>query len=118
MLVVHQHCARPRDLRSARNPRRQLRSRGLWGEERVKQVFRDVCVDAHYAEYEADAYARMNALTDAVPEETSPSGDAVLRRSSAFIQKKMTSAQSNCNFRFNQSYTGSIFALEGVVHTL
>ena len=58
-------------------------------EERVKQVFRDVGVDAQYAKYEADAYARINALINAVPEETSPSGDAVLRRSvfRVFLEK-------------------------------
>jgi farnesyl diphosphate synthase len=58
-------------------------------EERVKQVFRDVGVDAQYAEYEANAYARINALIDAVPEVTSPSGDALLRRSvfHVFLEK-------------------------------
>ena len=58
-------------------------------EARVKQVFRDVGVDAQYAEYEADAYARINALIDAVPEVTSPCGDAVLRRSvfRVFLEK-------------------------------
>jgi hypothetical protein len=46
-----------------------------------------VGVDAQYAEYEADAaaYARINALIDAVPESDEPlrgiAGDAVLRRS-------------------------------------
>jgi farnesyl diphosphate synthase len=50
-------------------------------EARVKQVFRDVGVDAQYAEYEANAYARINALIDAIPEVTSPCGGAVLRRS-------------------------------------
>jgi farnesyl diphosphate synthase len=55
----------------------------------VKQVFRDVGVDAQYDEYEADAYARINALIDAVPEVTSPCGDAVLRRSvfRVFLEK-------------------------------
>jgi hypothetical protein len=52
-------------------------------------VFRDVGVDAQYAKYEADAYARINSLINAVPEETSPSGDAVLRRSvfRVFLEK-------------------------------
>lgn len=55
----------------------------------MKKVFRDVGVDAQYAKYEADAYARINALIDAVPEVTSPSGDAVLRRSvfRVFLEK-------------------------------
>ena len=44
-------------------------------------LFRDVGVDAQYAYYEANAYARINAFTDAVPELMSPCGDAVLRRS-------------------------------------
>ncbi|KAN0124348.1 farnesyl diphosphate synthase [Russula decolorans] len=58
-------------------------------EARVKQVFRDVGVDAQYAEYEADAYTRINALIDAVPEVTSPCGDAVLHRSvfRVFLEK-------------------------------
>ena len=58
-------------------------------EERVKQVFREVGVDEKYAQYEAEAYARINALIDAVPEVTSPSGDAVLRRSvfRVFLEK-------------------------------
>lgn len=58
-------------------------------EARVKQVFHDVGVDAQYAEYEADSYARINALIDAVPEVTSPCGDAVLRRSvfRVFLEK-------------------------------
>jgi farnesyl diphosphate synthase len=49
-------------------------------EARVKEVFSEIGVDAMYSEYEADAYARINALIDSVPEATSPSGDAVLRR--------------------------------------
>jgi farnesyl diphosphate synthase len=49
-------------------------------EARVKQVFREVGVDASYAEYEAQVYARINALIDAVPEVRSPCGEAVLRR--------------------------------------
>ncbi|KAH9979426.1 farnesyl diphosphate synthase [Lactifluus volemus] len=49
-------------------------------EARVKEVFSEIGVDAMYSEYEADAYARINALIDSVPETTSPSGDAVLRR--------------------------------------
>jgi farnesyl diphosphate synthase len=58
-------------------------------EAQVKEVFRDVGVDAQYAEYEAEAYARINALIDAVPEVTSPSGEAVLRRSvfRVFLEK-------------------------------
>jgi farnesyl diphosphate synthase len=58
-------------------------------EERVKQVFREVGVDEKYAQYEADAYARINALIDAVPEVKSPCGEAVLRRSvfRVFLEK-------------------------------
>jgi hypothetical protein len=55
-------------------------------------VFRDVCVDAHYAEYEADAYARMNALTD-----------AVLRRSSVFIKNDKRSAHKVVFDSFNHT---------------
>jgi len=58
-------------------------------EERVKQVFREVGVDALYAEYEAQSYARINALIDAVPEVQSPCGEAVLRRAvfRTFLEK-------------------------------
>ena len=58
-------------------------------EARVKQVFHEVGVEEQYALYEADAYARINALIDAVPEVKSPSGDAVLRRSvfRVFLEK-------------------------------
>ncbi|KAI9457313.1 farnesyl diphosphate synthase [Lactarius psammicola] len=49
-------------------------------EARVKEVFREVGVDAVYVEYEAQSYARINALIDAVPEVQSPDGSAVLRR--------------------------------------
>jgi farnesyl diphosphate synthase len=55
----------------------------------VKEIFREVGVDAYYAEYEAEAYARINALIDAVPEVKSPCGEAVLRRSvfRTFLEK-------------------------------
>ena len=58
-------------------------------EARVKQVFRDVGIDAQYTKYEADVYSRINALIDAVPEVMSPCGDAVLRRSvfRVFLEK-------------------------------
>ncbi|KAH9059647.1 farnesyl diphosphate synthase [Lactarius vividus] len=58
-------------------------------EARVKEVFREVGIDAAYAEYEAQSYARINALIDAVPEVESPNGDAVLRRTvfRAFLEK-------------------------------
>ncbi|KAH9059428.1 farnesyl diphosphate synthase [Lactarius deliciosus] len=58
-------------------------------EERVKEIFRQVGVDNEYAEYEAQSYARINALIDAVPEVRSPNGDAVLRRAvfSTFLEK-------------------------------
>ncbi|KAN0128868.1 farnesyl diphosphate synthase [Lactarius tabidus] len=49
-------------------------------ERRVKEVFREVGVDAAYIEYESQSYARINALIDAAPEVQSPNGDAVLRR--------------------------------------
>ena len=58
-------------------------------EARVKKIFHEVGVKEEYAQYEADAYARINALIDAVPEVESPSGDAVLRRSvfRVFLEK-------------------------------
>ncbi|KAF8468673.1 farnesyl diphosphate synthase [Russula ochroleuca] len=58
-------------------------------EARVKQVFHEVGVDEQYAQYEADSYARINALIDAVPEVRSPCGEAVLRRSvfRVFLEK-------------------------------
>jgi farnesyl diphosphate synthase len=58
-------------------------------EERVKQVFREVGVDGYYERYEAEAYARINALIDAVPEVKSPCGEAVLRRAvfRTFLEK-------------------------------
>jgi len=58
-------------------------------EERVKEVFREVGIDAEYAEYEAQSYARINALIDAVPEVSSPCGEAVLRRAifRTFLEK-------------------------------
>ena len=50
---------------------------------------REVGVDAMYAQYEAEAYARINALIDAVPEVKSPCGEAVLRRAvfRVFLEK-------------------------------
>ncbi|KAH9021197.1 farnesyl diphosphate synthase [Lactarius pseudohatsudake] len=61
----------------------------LEAEARVKEVFCEVGVDAVYAEYEAQSYARINALIDAVPEVQNPNGDAVLRRTvfRAFLEK-------------------------------
>ena len=58
-------------------------------EARVKEVFREVGVDALYAQYEVEAYARINALIDAVPEVRSPDGEAVLRRTvfRVFLEK-------------------------------
>jgi farnesyl diphosphate synthase len=58
-------------------------------EARVKEIFREVGVDAYYAEYEAQAYKRINALIDAVPEVKSPCGEAVLRRAvfRTFLEK-------------------------------
>ena len=58
-------------------------------EARVKAVFDKIGVKEQYAKYEADAYARINALIDAVPEVESPTGDAVLRRSvfRVFLEK-------------------------------
>ena len=49
-------------------------------EARVKEVFAEIGLDAFYSEYEADAYARINALIDSVPETRSPNGEAVLCR--------------------------------------
>jgi farnesyl diphosphate synthase len=49
-------------------------------EGRVKEVFREVGIDAAYTEYEAQSYARLKALIDAAPEVHSPNNDAVLRQ--------------------------------------
>ena len=58
-------------------------------EARVKEVFHQLRLDKHYEEYEAQAYNCINALIDKVPEVTSPSGDAVLRRAvfRTFLEK-------------------------------
>jgi farnesyl diphosphate synthase len=58
-------------------------------EARVKEVFHQLRLDKHYEEYEAQAYNRINALIDAVPEVTSPCGEAVLRRAvfRTFLEK-------------------------------
>ncbi|KAH9059401.1 isoprenoid synthase domain-containing protein [Lactarius deliciosus] len=58
-------------------------------EARVKEVFREVGIDAVYADYEAKSYAHINALISAVPEVESPNGDAVLRRTvfRVFLEK-------------------------------
>jgi hypothetical protein len=47
----------------------------------VRSVFVEAGVDARYEQYSEDAYTRISALIDALPELRSPSGDAVLRRS-------------------------------------
>jgi len=49
-------------------------------EAQVQQIFREVGVDAYYAQYEAEAYARINALVDEVPEVKSPYGEGELCR--------------------------------------
>ncbi|KAI0249350.1 farnesyl diphosphate synthase [Lactifluus subvellereus] len=58
-------------------------------EARVKQVFREVGVDALYSQYEAESYTRINGLIDAIPEVRSPCGEAVLRRAvfRVFLEK-------------------------------
>ncbi|KAH8978415.1 farnesyl diphosphate synthase [Lactarius hatsudake] len=58
-------------------------------EARVKEVFREVGIDAVYAYYEAQSYVRINAHISAVPEVESPNGDAVLRRTvfRVFLEK-------------------------------
>jgi len=49
-------------------------------EERVKNIFREVGVDARYTEYEEAAYKRITALVDELPEVTNSTGDAILRK--------------------------------------
>jgi len=44
----------------------------------VRSVFADAGIDARYAQYSADAYSRISALIDALPELRNPSGDAIL----------------------------------------
>ncbi len=44
----------------------------------IRSVFAEAGVDARYSLYAENAYARIGALIDALPELRSPSGDAVL----------------------------------------
>jgi hypothetical protein len=44
----------------------------------IRSVFAEAGVDARYSLYAEDAYTRVGALIDALPEVRSPSGDAVL----------------------------------------
>ncbi|KAH9052886.1 farnesyl diphosphate synthase [Lactarius deliciosus] len=46
----------------------------------VQTVFAEAGIDARYAQYSEDAYSRISALIDALPEWHNPSGDAILRR--------------------------------------
>jgi len=46
----------------------------------VRSVFADAGIDTRYAQYSADAYSRISALIDALPELRNPSGGAILRR--------------------------------------
>jgi len=68
-------------------------------EERVKQVFREVGLDAYYAQYEVEAYTRINALIDAVPEVKSPCGEPVLVRAlfRTFLEKICKHPKSVCS---------------------
>ena len=47
----------------------------------VRGVFVEAGVDVRYEQYSEDAYTRISALIDALPELRSPSEDAILRRS-------------------------------------
>ena len=89
MLVVHKHGPRAGQSHPARDPRRQLRRKDPEAEARVREVFRDVGVDAAYVEYEAMSYARINALINSVPELQRPNGEAVLLRGvfRSFLEK-------------------------------
>ena len=46
----------------------------------VRGVFAEAGVDARYSLYAEDAYARIGALIEALPELRSPGGDAILGR--------------------------------------
>lgn len=46
----------------------------------VRRVFAAAGVDGRYSQYAEDAYARIGALIDTLPELRSPKGDAVLGR--------------------------------------
>jgi len=46
----------------------------------IRSVFAEASVDARYSLYAEDAYTRIGALIDALPELRSPNGDAVLGR--------------------------------------
>jgi len=46
----------------------------------VRSVFADAGIDTRYAQYSADAYSRISALIDALPELRNPTSDAILRR--------------------------------------
>jgi farnesyl diphosphate synthase len=54
---------------------------GATSQLHVRSVFAESGIDARYAQYSADAYSRISALIDALPELRNPSGDAILRRS-------------------------------------
>ncbi|KAI0759526.1 farnesyl-diphosphate synthase [Trametes elegans] len=57
-------------------------------EARVKAVYEEVGVRAAYAEYEQRAYARINELIDAVPEQAGEQGPALKREVfRAFLEK-------------------------------
>ena len=50
-------------------------------EARCKTVFKELGLPARYAKYEEDAYARINALIDRVPERNYGAGEQVSARS-------------------------------------
>ena len=46
----------------------------------VRSVFADAGIDTLYAHFSEDAYSRIGALIEALPDLRNPSGDAILRR--------------------------------------
>ena len=87
--MVRQHGLEIREADAAHDPRCQLWSQGHRCRGAGQEVFHQLRLDKHYEEYEAQAYNRTNTLIDAVPEVTSPCGEAVLRRAvfRTFLEK-------------------------------
>jgi farnesyl diphosphate synthase len=73
-------------VRSAGSPEQLATLESHFGKENatsqlhVRSVFAESGIDARYSRYAEDAYTRIGALIDALPELRNPSGDAVLGR--------------------------------------
>ncbi|KAF8485960.1 farnesyl diphosphate synthase [Russula ochroleuca] len=73
-------------VRSAGSPEQFATLESHFGKENttsqlhVRSVFAEAGIDARYSQYAEDAYTRIGALIDALPELRNPGGDAVLGR--------------------------------------